>query len=114
MNFLLSIVRPHCSIHTQIDAVHSLQFGNPDSIAREEFLLQQYTRNIVFINKDDEYLHHVEDAITVDTISYSASGHKKDTTVRFDTINTNDTNIVQQATVQYNQKKSITLGINLL
>ncbi len=114
MNFLLSIVRPHCSIHTQIDAVHSLQFGNPDNIAREEFLLQQYTRNIVFINKDDEYLHHVEDAITVDTISYSASGHKKDTTVRFDTINTTDTNIVQQATVLYNQKKSITLGINLL
>jgi UDP-N-acetylmuramyl pentapeptide synthase len=60
MAFLISIAKPDYTIHTQIDSVHSLQFGNPDKIALEEFLLEQHTRNTVFLNTDDPYLHHVQ------------------------------------------------------
>jgi UDP-N-acetylmuramyl pentapeptide synthase len=59
MAFLLSIAKPHISIHTQIDSVHSMQFGDPHAIAKEEFLLQQHTRNIAFVNQDDSFLSHV-------------------------------------------------------
>lgn len=41
MSFLLSIAKPHISILTKIDAVHSLQFGNPEEIAKEETKLQR-------------------------------------------------------------------------
>ncbi len=124
MSFLIDIVQPHCSIHTQIDAVHSEQFGNPDKIAREEFLLQQHTRNIVFINTDDPYLHHVMNKITVDTITYSASHTSHDTTIDITPLqrnaalwavwSTNSNNIVQSNTITYNNAKNINLNINLL
>ena len=44
MAFLLTITKPHISVHTQIDSVHSMQFGDPHAIAKEEFLLQQNTK----------------------------------------------------------------------
>jgi hypothetical protein len=44
MAFLLTIAKPHISVHTQIDSVHSMQFGDPYAIAKEEFLLQQNTQ----------------------------------------------------------------------
>jgi UDP-N-acetylmuramyl pentapeptide synthase len=60
MEFLISIAKPDYTVHTQIDSVHSLQFGNPDNIAEEEFFLEKNTRNTVFLNIDDPYLHHVK------------------------------------------------------
>jgi UDP-N-acetylmuramyl pentapeptide synthase len=74
MAFLLSIAKPQISIHTQIDAVHSQQFGDPHVIAKEEFLLQQNTRNIVFLNQEDPYISHVVGTIPCDVITYSATG----------------------------------------
>ncbi len=81
MEFLLSIVKPHVSIHTQIDAVHSLQFGSPEGIAAEEFLLQQHTLESAFINVDDHHLIRVLPAIECDQITYSATHEKTDTIV---------------------------------
>ena len=131
MAFLVSIAKPHCSIHTQIDAVHSLQFGNPDNIAREEFLLQQNTRTITFLNTDDPYLHHITETLesmnTVDMITYSATGASTgSTTISINPIGWKVENsgqwqwevssptIVQQNMITFNKSKTIKLGINLL
>lgn len=119
MEFLLSICKPDCSVHTQIDAVHSMQFGSPDAIAQQEFLLQQHTRHVVCMNHDDPYLYHTKDRISADVISYSATGETDDTTIRIFPMqapqDTSEDHIVkQQARVTYNGKKTITLGISLL
>ena len=55
MAFLLSIVKPDISILTKLDAVHSEQFGDPKAIAEEEVLLNKNTKEIVYLNSDDEY-----------------------------------------------------------
>lgn len=55
MSFLVSIVKPHISILTKIDAVHSLQFGDPQQIAQEETKLQKATLETCIINHDDTY-----------------------------------------------------------
>lgn len=81
MEFLLSIVKPHVSIHTQIDAVHSLQFGSPEGIAAEEFLLQQHTLESAFVNVDDTHLARVLPAIVCDRMTYSATHEQTDTVV---------------------------------
>jgi UDP-N-acetylmuramyl pentapeptide synthase len=129
MAFLLTIAKPDYTIHTQIDSVHSLQFGNPDNIAKEEFLLEQNTRHTVFLNTDDPYLHHVNGTIPCDVISYSASKKNTTTTISIakdstDIYKTGELQkykegsfnpaIVQQETITFNDKKTITLGINLL
>lgn len=41
MEFLLGICQPHISVLTKLDAVHSLQFGDPQKIAMEETKLQK-------------------------------------------------------------------------
>lgn len=138
MTFLVSIVKPHCSIHTQIDAVHSLQFGDPDGIAREEFILQQNTRNIAFINKDDPYLHHIEEKIPCDIITYSATGLSDDVMISVserssnsgDNINSGDNTKknkdaikrnshtdplqLQHATATINKTKIVNASLNIL
>jgi UDP-N-acetylmuramoyl-tripeptide--D-alanyl-D-alanine ligase len=81
MAFLISIAKPHISVHTQIDAVHSLQFGSPEKIAREEFLLQENTREIAFVNIDDTYLTSIAPHITCDRLTYSATHEKTTTTI---------------------------------
>lgn len=55
MSFLVSIVKPHISVLTKIDAVHSLQFGDPQAIAKEETKLQKATLETCIINHDDVY-----------------------------------------------------------
>ena len=120
MQFLISIAKPHISIHTQIDSVHSQQFGDAHAIAKEEFLLQQNTRNIVFLNQEDPYISHVTGTIPCDTITYSATGETEWTIIQI------DTNIslewehgviwhtAQKAKVTFNNRKSLSLSINIL
>lgn len=88
MDFLLSIVKPDCAIHTQIDAVHSEQFGNPDNIAKEEFLLVQNTRDVVFLNTDDPYAKDISSTIACDILTYSATGVSDNTTLTLTEKNT--------------------------
>lgn len=73
MSFLLSIVKPHISILTKIDAVHSLQFGNPEEIAKEETKLQRGTLETCIINYDDSYGRSLGDQIGVDTLWYETN-----------------------------------------
>lgn len=56
MDFLLSIVKPDYSILTKIDKVHSLQFGSPDVTANEKFKLIYNTKQVIFLNNQDEYV----------------------------------------------------------
>jgi UDP-N-acetylmuramyl pentapeptide synthase len=81
MSFLISIAKPHITIHTQIDAVHSLQFGSPEEIAAEEFLLLENTRDVVIVNRDDGYLESHPPHIVCDCISYSATRQNTNTTI---------------------------------
>ena len=55
MEFLCSIVKPHISILTKLDAVHSLQFGDAQAIAQEELILQKNTLLHCYINTSDKY-----------------------------------------------------------
>lgn len=55
MEFLCSIVKPHISILTKLDAVHSLQFGTVDDIAKEELKLQKNTLLHCYINTSDSH-----------------------------------------------------------
>ena len=120
MDFLLSIVKPHISIHTQIDSVHSQQFWDANAIAKEEFLLQQNTRNIVFLNQEDPYISHVVGTIPCDVITYSATWETEWTIIQIDTNVSLEWehgiiwHTVQKAKITFNNKKSLSVGINIL
>lgn len=84
MTFLLSIVKPHISVLTKIDAVHSLQFGNPEEIAKEETKLQQWTLETCIINHDDSYGRSLENMVDVDILRYNTQEtDTHDTTLRY-------------------------------
>ena len=55
MEFLCSICKPHISVLTKLDAVHSLQFGTAEDIAYEELTLQTNTLLKCYINTSDSY-----------------------------------------------------------
>lgn len=55
MEFLCSIVKPHISILTKLDAVHSLQFWDAEAIANEELKLQANTLLKCYINNNDPH-----------------------------------------------------------
>jgi len=75
MDFLLSIVKPNIWIFTKIDKVHSLQFGNPDIIAKEKFKLIKDTKEIVFLNYDDSYSRSIYPDIKIDKFYYDSAGN---------------------------------------
>ena len=55
MEFLCSICKPHISVLTKLDAVHSLQFGTAEDIANEELKLQANTLLKCYINNNDPH-----------------------------------------------------------
>ena len=55
MEFLCSIAKPHISVLTKLDAVHSLQFGTAEDIANEELKLQANTLLKCYINNNDPH-----------------------------------------------------------
>jgi UDP-N-acetylmuramoyl-tripeptide--D-alanyl-D-alanine ligase len=55
MEFLCSICKPHISVLTKLDAVHSLQFGTAEAIANEELKLQANTLLKCYINNNDPH-----------------------------------------------------------
>lgn len=84
MSFLLSIVKPHISVLTKIDAVHSLQFGNPQEIAKEETKLQLNTLETCIINHDDSYGRSLKEMIDVDLLWYDTiESDDKNVTIRY-------------------------------
>jgi len=55
MNFLLSIAVPDIAILTKIDRVHSQQFGDIATIAREKYSLLSKAKRYAFFNGDDDF-----------------------------------------------------------
>jgi len=55
MNFLLSIAVPDIAILTKIDRVHSQQFGDIATIAREKYALLSHAKRYAFFNSEDDF-----------------------------------------------------------
>jgi UDP-N-acetylmuramyl pentapeptide synthase len=75
MEFLLEIVQPHMGVFTAIDSVHSLQFGNPAEIAKEEKKMIQNTLEFSFLNINDQYAMSLLDDIEIDYLTYQTEAH---------------------------------------
>lgn len=70
MDKLLSIVKPDIGIMTQLDSVHSLQFWDPTAIAKEEIKMVKNTKDVVFLNYDDDYAKQLIWKLKSDQITY--------------------------------------------
>jgi UDP-N-acetylmuramyl pentapeptide synthase len=71
MHHLLSLVRPHMSVLTLWDKVHSLQFGNADAIIFEESQLLLQTKETVFLNIQEPATNSLQTKIACDVITYA-------------------------------------------
>lgn len=70
MDFILSIAKPDIGVFTSVDKVHCLQFGDPDTLAREEAKMAKKTKRTVFLNASDPYALQLTKQINVDCITY--------------------------------------------
>jgi len=55
MDFLLNIVIPDISIFTKLDSIHEENFKNIKAIWEEKFKLMKMTKQLVYLNFEDEY-----------------------------------------------------------
>ncbi len=115
MNFLLSIVKPEIWIFTSIDKVHSLQFGDPDVIAREEALLIKNTKEIAFINMSDQYGRQLMDKLDIDIFRYHTEETSDETDIHYvhNQLIKNHDHISSKATL-FIKKQKITVETNLI
>lgn len=70
MEFLLNIVQPQIWVFTAIDSVHSMQFGSPENIAKEEKKMIQNTLELALLNIDDKDAMSLVDDIEIDYLTY--------------------------------------------
>lgn len=78
MDFLLSIVQPDIGIVTKIDKVHSSQFESKEVIASEKYKLLQSTKELSFLNADDEFAKKYESTIVSNKVFYTTAAEKED------------------------------------
>lgn len=78
MDFILQVAKPDIGVFTAIDAVHSQQFWNPTEIAREEVKMALNTKNIVFLNADDDYAMQLLPKIKIDKLTYQTQNSNAD------------------------------------
>lgn len=86
MDFLLGIHKPNIGIFTAIDAVHSEQFGSPAEIAYEEVKIAKQTRDIVFLNRDDQYARQLESQLSIDVLKYQTLEEDAENAISFSDI----------------------------
>lgn len=84
MEFLLEIVKPHIGLFTAIDSVHSLQFGNPDEIAKEEKKMIQNTLEFAFLNVDDVYAMSLIKNLEIDYLTYQTEWYDSTGDISFE------------------------------
>lgn len=70
MEFLLQIAKPNIWVFTAIDSVHSMQFGNPANIAKEEKKMVQNTLDFAFLNINDEAAMSLIPQLEIDYLTY--------------------------------------------
>lgn len=115
MDFLLSIVKPEIWIFTSIDKVHSLQFWDPDVIAREESLLIKNTKEIAFLNISDQYARQLVDKLDIDTFRYHTEETSEETDINYihDKLIKNHEHISSRATL-FIKKQKVSIETNLI
>lgn len=117
MDFLCSICKPHISILTKLDAVHSLQFGSIDEIAHEELKLQHNTILHCYLNTADEYAMKIASQLKTKLSYYHTDEfHKEEANTDsfyskdYQLIALQDTNsigpVIARSLLHYGQKKS--------
>ena len=84
MEFLLEIAKPDIGIFTAIDSVHSLQFGNPYEIAKEERKMIQNTLEFAFLNVDDVYAMSLTKNIEIDYLTYQTEWYNSNWCISFE------------------------------
>lgn len=84
MEFLLEIVQPNLWVFTAIDSVHSLQFGNPGEIAKEEKKMIENTSEFAFLNIDDEYAMSLLKNIEIDYLTYQTEWYDSEWNISFE------------------------------
>lgn len=115
MEFLLSIAKPNCAVHTQIDSVHSEQFWNPENIAKAELLLEENTTDIIFLNTDDPYAKWITERVSADVLTYSANKETEENTLIMQTTEMKSWDPYgQTGKLIVNWKKVFNIQINLL
>jgi UDP-N-acetylmuramoyl-tripeptide--D-alanyl-D-alanine ligase len=83
MDLILKVAHPDIGVFTAIDAVHSEQFGSPDAIAKEEIKMALHTKELVFLNHDDNYAMQLLPRLKIDTITYQTKGHDQNADIFF-------------------------------
>ncbi|AHB40995.1 UDP-N-acetylmuramoyl-tripeptide-D-alanyl-D-alanine ligase [candidate division SR1 bacterium RAAC1_SR1_1] len=114
MEFLVSIAKPDIGVFTAIDAVHSEQFGDPAAIAHEEVKMIKNTKEIAFLNFNDNYAMQLAKHIDIDTFTYQTEGHKTKSDIYFDNIVFEKTNEIPNS--EFNlwiKEKKHTITTNL-
>ncbi len=84
MEFLLEIAKPNIGVFTAIDSVHSLQFGHPDAIAKEEKKMIENTLEFAFLNIDDIYAMSLTKNIEIDYLTYQTEGYNSNWDISFE------------------------------
>ncbi|HKL44116.1 MAG TPA: Mur ligase family protein [Candidatus Absconditabacterales bacterium] len=87
MEFLLEIAQPNVGVFTAIDSVHSMQFGDPGKIAKEEKKMIENTLEFAFLNIDDEYAMSLIKNIEIDYLTYQTQGYDSKGNISFDNEN---------------------------
>lgn len=78
MDFLLSIAVPDIALVTQIDAVHSMQFGDAATIWNEKSKLLMAAKSLVFTNRNcamSQLGATVADQIVFGTLPFTSTTH---------------------------------------
>ena len=83
MEFLLQIAKPNIWVFTAIDSVHSMQFGNPANIAKEEKKMVQNTLDFALLNIDDTDAMSLIDDIEIDYLTYQTQWYNSEWDISF-------------------------------
>jgi len=115
MEFLLQIVRPQIWVFTAIDSVHSMQFGNPKNIAKEEKKMIQNTLEFALLNIDDSDAMSLVDDIEIDYLTYQTQWYdsKWDITFSNEKFDYKDENLFSNFDLSIRQK-NINITTNIL
>ena len=118
MDFLLSIVKPDIGIVTKIDKVHSSQFESKEVIASEKYKLLQSTKELSFLNADDEFAKKYESTLISNKIFYTTSGEPQTQQVDLKgldyTLETKDGGIVSSFYFESDVKNKTKIVSNLI
>lgn len=118
MDFLLWVVKPDISILTKTDKVHSSQFKSKEIIASEKYKLLINTKELSFLNFDDEFSLIYEKEILSNkyfyTTNHSLNNEKTDLKwINYD-LKMQDNEIVSTYDYYFQNSKVINISSNLI